>query len=597
MPKKYVPIKYTSREFSSIKKDLIDYVKRYYPETYKDFSEASFGSLMIDTVSYIGDILSFYLDYQANESFLHTAVEYNNIVRLGRQLGYRHYGVEASTGLLTFYLSVPANAQGTGPDRNYMPILKKGSIFKSEAAGQFILDEDVDFGDPHAEVRVATANSATGVPLTYAVKSQGMVVSGMILQEVFTLGSFEPFKRIRLGTDDITDIISVTDREGHEYYEVDYLSQDVVWKPVTNKNKEEREQATMILKPFTVPRRFIVERDQFTSTLVFGSSGEIINPSMTVADPSNTVLNMYGKNYVSDTSFDPSRLVASDKFGVAPSNTSITIVYRANTSTNVNAKTRTVNKVGTSRMEFPDPSLITLKGVDFVKQSLECENEDPIIGSVSQPNSTEIKRRIYDVFATQNRAVTQRDYEALVYQMPKQFGGVKRCKIIRDPDSLKRNLNLYVISEARNRTLVQTNNTVKRNLKTWLLKNKMINDTIDIMDAKIVNIGIDFSVVGAVEKSKFDVLQACYSALEKHFTVHQEIGEAFHLTKIYSLLNKVDGVMDVKTVKVTQKVGGSHSDIRYDIDRNLSSDGRHIYVPDNVVMEIKFMDDIKGVVT
>ena len=139
---------------------------------------------MIDTVSYIGDILSFYLDYQANESFLHTAVEYNNIVGLGRQLGYRHYGVEASTGLLTFYLSVPANAQGTGPDRNYMPILKKGSIFKSEAAGQFILDEDVDFGDPHAEVQVATANSATGVPLTYAVKSQGMVVSGMILQEV-----------------------------------------------------------------------------------------------------------------------------------------------------------------------------------------------------------------------------------------------------------------------------------------------------------------------------------------------------------------------------------------------------------------------------
>ena len=176
----------------------------------------------------------------------------------------------------------------------------------------------------------------------------------MILQEVFTLGSFEPFKRIGLGTDDITDIISVTDREGHEYYEVDYLSQDVVWKPVTNKNKEDREQATMILKPFTVPRRFIVERDQFTSTLVFGSSGEIINPSMTVADPSNTVLNMYGKNYVSDTSFDPSRLVASDKFGVAPSNTNITIVYRANTSTNVNAKTRTVNKVGTSRMEFPD---------------------------------------------------------------------------------------------------------------------------------------------------------------------------------------------------------------------------------------------------
>ena len=597
MPKKYVPIKYTSREFSTIKRDLIDYVKRYYPETYKDFSEASFGSLMIDTVSYVGDILSFYLDYQANESFLHTAVEYNNIVRLGRQLGYRHYGVESSTGVLTFYISVPANAQGTGPDINYMPVLKKGSVFTSDSAGQFILDEDVDFGDPHVEVRVASANSATGVPLTYALKSQGIVVSGMMLQEVFQVDSFEPFKRIKLGTDDITDVTSVVDSEGHEYYEVDYLSQDVVWKPVTNKNKEEREQATMILKPFTVPRRFIVERNQFTSTLVFGASGEITNPSMSVAEPSNTVLDMYGKSYVSDSSFDPSRLVASDKFGVAPSNTNITVTYRANTSRNVNARTRTINKVGSTRVEFPDPSLITLKGMDFVKQSLECENEDPIVGSVSQPNSTEIKRRIYDVFATQNRAVTQRDYEALVYQMPKKFGGIKRCKIIRDPDSLKRNLNLYVISEARNRTLVTTNHAVKRNLKTWLLKNKMINDTIDIMDAKIVNIGLDFSVVGAVEKSKFDVLQSCYEMLERHFKVHQEIGEAFHLTKIYSILNKVDGVVDVKKVKVTQKVGGDYSDIRYDIDRNISSDGRHIYVPDNVIMEIKFMDDIKGVVT
>jgi hypothetical protein len=66
---KKVPIKYTSRDFNDIKFDLVEYAKRYYPDTYQDFSEASFGSLMLDTVAYVGDILSYYLDYQANESF------------------------------------------------------------------------------------------------------------------------------------------------------------------------------------------------------------------------------------------------------------------------------------------------------------------------------------------------------------------------------------------------------------------------------------------------------------------------------------------------------------------------------------------------
>ena len=57
-----IPINYTSREFSSIREDLIQIAERFYPDTFRDFSEASFGSLMLDTVAYVGDQLSFYLD-------------------------------------------------------------------------------------------------------------------------------------------------------------------------------------------------------------------------------------------------------------------------------------------------------------------------------------------------------------------------------------------------------------------------------------------------------------------------------------------------------------------------------------------------------
>jgi hypothetical protein len=94
--KQYPLINYTSRDFNSIRDDLVDYAKRYYPNTFKDFSESGFGSLMVDTTAYIGDILSFYLDYSVNESFLDTAIEYENILKLGRQMGYRYQPNAAS---------------------------------------------------------------------------------------------------------------------------------------------------------------------------------------------------------------------------------------------------------------------------------------------------------------------------------------------------------------------------------------------------------------------------------------------------------------------------------------------------------------------
>ena len=430
------------------------------------------------------------------------------------------------------------------------------------------------------------------------MRAQGQVVSGMVLQEIHKVGAFEPFHRIDIGSDDITEFLSVTDLEGHEYFQVDYLSQDVIWRPVSNRDKTQKQYAPMILKPFTVPRRFIVERNQFSSTLVFGASGEIVNPNSVVSDPSLTVLKMHGKNYINDTAFDPARLVGSDKFGVAPSQTELTIVYRTNSFRNVNARTRTVNSVEQAAWIFPDPQNVTVKGMLFVRDSLECDNEEPIIGDVTTPTSTEVKRRIYDVFATQNRAVTQQDYETMIYQMPKEFGGVKRCKILRDPDSLKRNLNLYVISEDRSGALTATNDSIKRNVKTWILKNKMINDTIDILDAKIVNFGLDFVAVGSTGKPKFDILNDCYLALKEHFSNHAEIGEPFYLTDVYSLLNKVNGVVDVSGVKIFQLSGGSYSDIRFDIERNMSPDGRYVNVPENVVMEIKFPStDIKGVIS
>ena len=145
--KKIVPINYTNREFSTIRDDLIQLAERLYPDSFQDFSEASFASLMVDAVSYIGDQLSFYLDYNVNEAFLDTAYQYNNILRHGRIMGYNYTGRPSTFGEVALFILVPASATGMGPDKNYIPILKKGSQFSTESALQFTLMENIDFSD------------------------------------------------------------------------------------------------------------------------------------------------------------------------------------------------------------------------------------------------------------------------------------------------------------------------------------------------------------------------------------------------------------------------------------------------------------------
>jgi hypothetical protein len=196
--KKYPLIKYTSRDFNSIRQDLVEYAKRYYSDTFKDFNEAGFGSLMIDSVSYIGDILSFYLDYSVNESFLDTAIEFENILKIGRQLGYKFPGNPAAFGQVDMYIIIPALATGVGPDTTYLPILKKGSTFSSINGSNYSLVENINFNSDTTETVVARVNSTTGAPISYAVKTTGQVASGIIDREELVVGNFERFLKLDL---------------------------------------------------------------------------------------------------------------------------------------------------------------------------------------------------------------------------------------------------------------------------------------------------------------------------------------------------------------------------------------------------------------
>ena len=599
MPKRNVPINYSARDFSSIKESLVQHAKRYYPESFRDFNEAGFGSLMLDTVSYVGDVLSFYLDYQANESFLDTANEFLNVEKMARQMGFKDVEAPTSHGIATFFILVPASQNGLGPDLSYLPILKRGSQFSSAGGNQFILNEDVFFNDSQNEIVVARVDGQTGLPTFYAIKAYGRVISGIYEQAIINVGEFQRYLRLRLDIPNLAEIIKVEDDEGNEYYQVDYLTQDIIYKPIVNRAGSNSVSSTSAyLRPFTVPRRFILEKINGNYYLQFGQGQDASNKNReSISDPSTVALKIYGKNYISGDSFDPTNLIETDKMGVVPVNTRLVVTVRTNTAANVNVAAGGLKNVVSGRFEFNDPMAVGQNVKTQIKNSLEVINEEPIVGDTKLLSSKELKTIAGTSYASQSRAVTKEDYKALIYKMPPEYGKVKRVNIVRDQDSFRRNLNMYLISMDDKGYLVKTNTVVKENLKVWINKNRMINDTLDILDAKVVNFAIDFTIVSDLETNKYDVLVACKNALVAEFARVRDIGEPLFYSDVTRILKDVKGALDVVKVKIYNKYSGMYSNYFYDMDKYLSADGRLINAPDNVIFELKFPAvDIKGVV-
>ena len=585
-------INYTNREYESIREDLTQIAERFYPDTFQDFSEASFGSMMLDAVAYVGDQLSFYLDYNVNESFLDTSYQLNNIIRHGRVLGYKNTGRPSTYGEVALYVLVPASTTGIGPDRRYIPVIKRGTKFTSQNGLSFVLTEDIDMAESSNPVVVARTDDTTGAPSFYAIKSYGNVVSGFFNTETIDVGAFERFKRVSLQNTNVSEIISVYDSEGNEYFEVEHLSQDTVFKTFVNKNYKD-DNVPSVMKPLLVNRKFVTVFETNNVSLQFGSGDELSTD--VIAEPQSLAIEVFGKSYITDTSFDPSVLMSNKYYGLVPQNTTLTVLFRQTNPTNANVAAGSVSNVGSRIIEFEDITELAASSVSSVRNSLEVTNETPIIGNVTNPSPAEVKQRIYDTFPTQNRAVTQRDYENLIYRMPAKFGSIKRCSIQKDPDSQKRNLNAYIVSEDPQQKLTQTNRTIKDNIKTWLNHYRMINDTIDILDTFIINIGINFVVKPEPGADKFKVLNDCVTALSKEYSTPLFIGEHLEISKIFSTLNDVAGVNDVVKAQIINKNSSNYSNVFFSISENISPDGDKLICPKNAIFEMKFPEvDIKG---
>lgn len=439
-----------------------------------------------------------------------------------------------------------------------------------------MLTENVDFSKPENVTIVARVDTDTGAPTYYAIKAYGNVVSGKFKRKEINVGGYERFKKVVIGDSNVSEVVSVYDSEGKEYFEVDYLAQDIVFKELSNTNFA-NDNVPSILKPMIVSRKYVVEYDSFGTSLQFGSgrSGE----TGVIADPQSVAAEIYSKTYTSDVTFDPSRLSKNRNLGVVPENTTLSIVYRTTNPANSNLSVSKLNSVSSALMDFVNRQDLVSSKVNEVIASVEVENERPIMGDVSLPSTGEIKRRIFDTFPTQNRAVTQSDYENIAYRMPAKFGSIKRCSVQQDQNSAKRNLNMYVVSEDEFGKLLKTNNTIKNNLKTWLNHYRMMNDTVDIIDPYIINLGISFIIRPNVGVDRYTLLDTAIAALKQKYSTPYFIGEPLYITDVFDTLKSVTGVLDVVKVKVTNQSGPNYSGTEIEINKNMSPDGTYLIAP------------------
>lgn len=593
------PVDYTKTSFNEIKEELVQYIKRYYPDTYKDFKKSSFGSMMLDLVSYVGDQLHYYSDHNANEAIAAYTKDPNILIQHIQTLGGDPVVNPVGVGEIDVQVLRPADSLGVSLDSNYEVTCRAGSKFVSQGGTTYTQIRDVTFTEDNSQI-VGYNTTADGSKIDYYVfKAKVPVISGEERTYTVTVGNFRRFLKIEIPDPTITEILKVEDINKNEYFQVDHLSQNVIYRPINDPENRDP-MVSSIMRPSPVPRRFIVEKTLDRTYLVFGHGSDSDLKTNSVAEPSKVLLKQAAKNYTSSPSLDPSRLLASDTLGVAPQNTTITITYRSNTAMNTNAAVGTVTQAADPILFFANEQKLDNAKVDFIRQNVQAYNEEPINGNISMPTTEEIKRRYLGTFGAQGRAVTKQDYVSAAYSMPPIYGSIKRAAVLRDTNDLRRNLNMFLMAEGADGKLQKPSILLKQNLKTWIDSVRMISDSVDIFDANIINFGIDFKVSLKRNVNQKAVLTTIKQRIfDELSTIPPEIGEPLYLTEITRIIQNIPEVVNVSVkdgVKVTSLSGTNYTDYFYNVKTNTSPDNSYIYIPENSIWEIKYIDDIKGTI-
>jgi hypothetical protein len=600
-------LKYLNRDFASFKRDFIEHLKIYFPDTYSDFNESSLGVMLTEMSAFIGDNLSFYLDKKFNESFLESARERKNVFKHAKQLGFKAFGKTAASGFGDAFIKVPAIKQNEKfiPDMRYAGTIRKGAKLKNSSGQIYETLENVDFSlvninDP-TFVRIGDIDGTTKEPKTFILKKINIpIVAGETKTASFTVANYQAFRKLIINEENVLEILEVKDSSGNTWYEVDYLAQDTVFDGVANTGVDVTE-VPFLLTLRSVPYRFITEYNVDTKkmALIFGTGDAQNFDGQLIPDLGDLSLPTYGKSTFTDFSIDPQNFLKTRTLGLAPSNTTLTVKYRAGGGVNTNSGANEISIVISSVFETSDSSL-SAAVISDVANSFAFRNPGPIQGGRDELSLEELKQLISANFASQARTVTAQDFVARTLSMPSKFGSIFRANARVNPLN-KNAIELIIISRDSNGFLATAPSDLKENLKKYLSRFRMLTDAIDILDADIINVAVDFKILVNPDYNKTEVLVNCIEALKDYFDTEKwQINQPINRTDIVKTIVSIPGVLSTYDLFITNKVGNSnpeglsYSNIVYNINENTKNNIH--YCRENAIFEVKYPNkNIRGV--
>jgi len=604
-------IKYINRDFSDFRQRLIEYTKTYFPNTYNDFSPTSPGMLFMEQASYVGDVLSFYLDNQFQENFIQYAQQTNNVYELAYMFGYKPKTTGVAQSTVDFYQQLPAKtiSGSVVPDYDYAITIGENTTVSSTSGVSFIIQDKLDFSVSSSQdpTEVSVYQIAGNVPQYFLLKKSRSAISSTIQTQTFTFNTPEQFATISLTGPNIIGILDIIDSDGNEWYEVDHLGQEMVYKPVSNTNINDPNNTVNNLVPYIlklekVQRRFATRFTSQTNLQIqFGSGTVNDNDEEIIPNPNNIGL---GLPFIKDkltTAYSPSNFLYTNTYGIAPSNTTLTVRYLVGGGVNSNVPANSLTSLSTTNSKFNNINLNPTTA-NYIFNSLATNNPEAASGGKAGDTLEEIRQNTLSLVASQQRSVTADDYLVRALSMPAEYGSITKAyieqpKLTDEQVSTIETLNLYCLSQNASGQLDYASDLLKKNLRTYISQYRIIGDSIEIRDAYIINIGVNFEIIVLPEYNNNEVLLSCVTSLQDYFNISKwQINQPIFLRDLYILLDRVKGVQTVKTINIENKAGTSLGYSAYAYDIVGATQNQVIYPSlDPSVFEVRYPNlDIKG---
>jgi len=612
-------IQYLNKDFDGFKQKLLEFAQVYYPETYNDFSETSAGLMLIEMASYVGDVLSYYGDNQVQENFLEFAKQRDNLLALAYNHGYFPQVTNAATVDVDIYQTLPATTAGglVKPDWNYAMILSEGAQLQSSnnTSVFFYIEDKVDFtisgsADP-TDVSVYSIDGANQ-PNFYLLKKKARATAGTLKTKSFTFTTPQRFSTVEIEDTNIIEIVNVTDSDSNRWYEVPYLAQETIFDPTTNIAANDptlyqyNDTTPYLLKIKKVPRRFIKRFESNNKLKMQFGPGVSSNPDEIITPNSDNIgLGLpYGTDKLT-TAWDPSNFLYTQTYGLAPSNTTLTVEYLVGggATSNVTAQSLTILSSGTVTF-FGSNLDSTLQST--VRNSLAFTNNRPALGGGNGDTNEDIRRKSIAQYPTQLRTVTKDDYAIRSLSLPSKFGKVSKVYVSQEDGRRDRSLEerydtnalaLYLLSNNSQNKLTVADPALKQNLKTFLGEYRMLTDAIRIKDAFVINIGVNFDIIIQPNYNNRLIINNCIDALTAYFDIDKwQINQPILINNLRNVLDNVDGVQTVKKLEIVNKVGESLGYSKYAYDIKGSTINEILYPSlDPSIFELRYPDtDIQG---